>query len=411
MRTSHSRRVVITGLGVITSIGETLSAFTEGLFAGKSGIRPITIFDASGFACHSAGQVEEPDLKGLLPFDNIRRASRCDLLGLIAAQEAVVDSGIDPESLGRKDVGVILGGGAGGMLSWEIYRRAQRRREGRARPSKLLASAPCTLTDLIAGLFGFTGTRSTITTACSSSATSIGYGCDLIRSGTHDVVLSGGSEALSELTFAGFNSLRLVDPEYCRPFDRERRGLSLGEGAAILVLEEYEHALGRAAKTYAEVIGYGINADAYHMTSPDPEGAGMGRAMEMALMNSGVDKDQIDYINAHGTGTRVNDGKETTAIKRVFGKDKAGDLRVSSTKSMVGHCLGAAGAVEAAATVMAIVKQTAPPTIHLVNPDPECDLNYVSGGPEPCRIGMAMSNSFAFGGNNTSVVLGRVSQQ
>jgi 3-oxoacyl-[acyl-carrier-protein] synthase II len=409
MTTAHFRRVVITGIGVITSIGESLSSFEEGIFSGKSGIRPITVFDASGFACNSAGQVEDSDLKGRLPFDNVRRASRCDLLGLIAAYEAIIDSGISPENLGRRDVGVILGGGAGGMLSWEIYRRAQKTKDKRPRPSNLLASSPCTLTDLIAGIFGFTGTRSTITTACSSSATSIGYSGDLIRSGTHDVVITGGSEALSELTFAGFNSLRLVDPEYCRPFDRERKGLSLGEGAAILVMEEYEHALQRGAHTYAEVIGYGINSDAYHMTSPDPEGVGMGRAMEMALENSCVDKDQVDYINAHGTGTKVNDGTETTAIKRVFGKDKAGDLRISSTKSMVGHCLGAAGAVEAAATVLAIMKQAAPPTIHLENPDPECDLNYVSGGPEPCRIRMAMSNSFAFGGNNTSIILGRIS--
>ncbi|MFC1884888.1 beta-ketoacyl-[acyl-carrier-protein] synthase family protein [Thermodesulfobacteriota bacterium] len=411
MGTAHFRRAVITGIGVITSVGESLPSFEKGIFSGKSGIRPITVFDASGFACHSAGQVEEPDLKGRLPFDNLRRASRCDLLGLIAAHEAVMDSGINRENPDPGDVGVIMGGGAGGMLSWEIYRRAQKSKDKRPRPSTLLASAPCTLTDLIAGIFGFKGTRATITTACSSSATSIGYGCDLIRSGTHEFVITGGSEALSELTFAGFNSLRLVDPEYCRPFDMERKGLSLGEGAAILVLEEYEHALQRGVAIYAEVMGYGINADAYHMTSPDPEGLGMGRAMEMALEDSGVHKEQIHYINAHGTGTKVNDGTETAAIKRVFGKQKAEELRISSTKSMVGHCLGAAGAVEAAATILAIVRQSAPPTIHLKNPDPECDLNYVSGGSEPCEIRTAMSNSFAFGGNNTSVVFGRIARK
>ena len=221
------------------------------------------------------------------------------------------------------------------------------------------------------------------------------------------MAIAGGSEALSEVTFAGFNALRVTDPEHCKPFDKHRRGISLGEGAAMLVLEDYEHARNRRANIYAEVLGYAINSDAYHMTSPDPEGRGMARAMARALQLSGVETAQVDYINAHGTGTPINDRVETAAIKQVFG-DHALKLAVSSTKSMVGHCLGASGAIEALATVLALYEQIVPPTIHLSTPDPACDLDYV---PEIARnqpIQFALSNSFAFGGNNTALVLGRV---
>jgi len=402
---SRSRRAVVTGLGVITSLGAGVPAFREALRRAECGIRPVTLFDTHGFPSRMAGEVKGLDL--LAPFEarEARRLSRCDLLGLWAAKEALDDARLDRKRMPGDRIGVVMGGGAGGMLSWEKFRRAIWSREERPRPSRLLPFACCTLTDLVAGHYGIEGLRATISTACSSSATSIGYGADLVRSGDLDAVIAGGSEALSELTFAGFSSLKVVDPEYCRPFDKNRRGLSLGEGAAVLVLEEYGRARERGAEIYGEVLGHAVNSDAYHITSPDPDAMGMSRVMARAMENAGISMDRVEYINAHGTGTKTNDQAETKAIKRVFGKAAAG-LQVSSTKSMVGHCLGAAGAVEAVATIIAIHHQFVPPTIHLDHPDPECDLDYVPNTPRQRKIRIALSNSFAFGGNNTSIVFG-----
>ncbi|MBN1847749.1 MAG: beta-ketoacyl-[acyl-carrier-protein] synthase family protein [Deltaproteobacteria bacterium] len=407
MNKGHKIRVVVTGLGVITAIGETVTAFRDGLIQGACGIGPVTVFDTTGFSCHTAAQVKKTDLKEGFESGRTKRMSRCDLLGLTAAKEAFRNSGLRLNTLDRNRVGVILGGGAGGMLSWEKYRRSQWAGRHARKPSQVLASAPCTLTDQIASQYGFYGYRATISTACSSSGTSIGYGFDLIRSGEQDVVVTGGSEALSELTFSGFHSLRLVDPEYCRPFDQNRGGLSLGEGAAILILENYSLARSRQAKIYAEVLGYAVNADAFHMTSPDPNADGMTRVMKKALDIARLDVNEVDYINAHGTATPVNDKTETLAIKKVFGETGAKLLAISSTKSMVGHCLGAAGAIEAAATVLAIHEQFVPPTIHLDTFDPECDLDYVPNQYRRQKLAVALSNSFAFGGNNTTLVLGK----
>ena len=407
MSVAASTRVAVTGLGIINAIGESVPEFKEGLFNGKCGIGPISLFDTKGFMTQSAAQVKNRNLKALSGSRDIRRISRCDLLGLVAVREALSDSDLDFDNCDRNDIGVVLGGGAGGMLSWEKYRRALWSKKAKPRPSLLLSSASCTLTDLIASRHGFTGSRATIVTACSSSATSIGFASDLIRSGAHEIVITGGSESLSEVTFAGFNALRVVDPEYCRPFDKKRRGLSLGEGAAILVLEDYEKARKRGATIYAEVLGYATNSDAFHMTSPDPEAMGMSRVMVKALERATVAANRVDYINAHGTATRANDQLETKAIKKVFGEKNAGGLAISSTKSMVGHCLGAGGAIEAVATILALREQVAPPTIHLDEPDPDCDLDYVPLQSRPREIRIALSNSFAFGGNNTSLVFGR----
>lgn len=406
MTISRTNRVAVTGLGVITSIGETLPDFKDGLIQGACGIGPITVFDTTGFSCHTAAQIKKANLKKGFESQQTKRISRCDLLGLIAAREALVNSGLNRETLDKLKIGVVLGGGAGGMLSWEKYRRTIWSGKHARKPSQVLASAPCTLTDQIASRYGFYGYRATISTACSSSGTSIGYGFDLIRSGEQNVVVTGGSEALSELTFSGFNSLRLVDPEYCRPFDKNRAGLSLGEGAAILILENYDHARSRQATIYAEVLGYATNSDAFHMTSPDPEAKGMTRVMKKALDAARLDVEQVDYINAHGTATPVNDKTETLAIKNVFGEKGAKQVAVSSTKSMVGHCLGAAGAIEAAATVLALHEQFLPPTIHLDTPDPDCDLDYIPNQSRREKLSIALSNSFAFGGNNTTLVMG-----
>ncbi len=407
MSATVSRRVAVTGLGSITAIGESIASFKEGIFSGKCGIGPISLFDTQGFPCQLAAEVKNRNLKESFDPQEVKRFSRCDLLGLIAAREALLDSDLDLEHYDRNKIGVIMGGGAGGMFSYEQYRRALWSKKNKPRPSLLLPFATCTLTDLIASHYKLTGYRATISTACSSSATSIGHGFDLIRSGTQEVVVTGGSEALSELTFAGFNALRVMDPEYCRPFDKNRRGLSLGEGAGILVLEDYGRAEKRGATIYAEVLGYAINADAFHMTSPDPEATGTSRVMANAFKNANVNVDLVDYINAHGTGTRISDQTETRAIKKVFGEIRARDLAISSAKSMVGHCLGAAGAIEAVVTVLAMCEQAVPPTIHLDESDPECDLDYVPNNAREKEIRISISNSFAFGGNNTSLVFGK----
>lgn len=409
MSKKASIRVAVTGLGIITAVGESLSDFEKGIFNGQCGIGPVSLFDTTGFVSQSAALVKKQNLEKGFAAREIKRISRCDLLGLIAAGEALTDSGLDLETCEKSRMGVVLGGGAGGMLSWEQYRRGSWSGRKRLKPSLLLPFANCTLTDLVAVKYNLTGPRATISTACSSSATSIGYGFDLIRSGEQDIVVAGGSEALSELTFAGFNSIRAMDPEYCRPFDKNRKGLSLGEGAAVLMLENYERAESRGAKIYTEVLGYAINSDAYHMTSPDPEAMGMSRVMAAALDAAGIRADQVDYINAHGTATPINDPLETLAIKRVFEKTGTETPAVSSTKSMVGHCLGAAGAIEAIATILALKKQTVPPTVNLKESDPACDLDYVPNTSRKQRVRFALSNSFAFGGNNTTVVFGQVS--
>ena len=407
MDTDREHRVAITGLGVITSVGETVKEFRAGIFDGECGIGPISLFDTTDFPCHRAGQVKREDIAASFDKREIRRASRCDVLGLIAAQEALTDSGIDLERSDRNNIGVVMGGGAGGMLSWEKYRRAAWQNK-ELFPSLLLPVSQCSVTDFIASRYGLTGSRATISTACSSSATSIGYGFDLVSSGTHNIAITGGSEALSELTFAGFNALRQVDPEHCRPFDKNRRGLSLGEGAAVLVLEDYNHALERGARIYAEVLGYTINSDAYHMTAPHPDATGMIKVMSGALKRAKIGVDQVEYVNTHGTGTKINDRTETRAVKAVFGDKLSSHISLSSVKSMVGHCLGASGAIEALATVLAIDEQRVPPTIHLDTPDEDCDLDYTPNQSRLRKIRVALCNSFAFGGNNTCLVLARV---
>lgn len=403
----NSKRVVVTGLGIITSIGKNVSSFKKALFDGKCGIGDISLFDTHGFPTQTAGQIRSNNLKGHFKSRDIKHASRCDILGLIAAKEAFSSAGNLLKKYQADDIGIVLGGGAGGMHSWENYRRAAW--EGSKNPdaSPVLAFSPGTLTDFIGNHYLLSGIRSTVTTACSSSATAMGYGFDLVRSGAQKVVVSGGSESLSELTFAGFNSLKVTDPNICRPFDKHRRGLSLGEGAAILILEDYDHALNRNANIWGEIMGYAINSDAFHLTSPDPSARGVSRVMTNALENSGIQPNQVDYINAHGTATKVNDKMETKAIKNVFGLKKAKTLAISSTKSMVGHCLGASGAIEAAATILALKEQIVPPTIHYKTPDPECDLDVVPNHSRAMEIQIALCNSFAFGGNNTSIVFGR----
>jgi 3-oxoacyl-[acyl-carrier-protein] synthase II len=334
-----------------------------------------------------------------------RRASRADVFALRAALEAVADSGIDVAAEPER-VGVVVGGTTGGMLRAEACveaRIAGRLAHYRATP--LVGTPISTSADLIATALGATGPRLTFSTACSSGANALGTALDWIRLGRADVVLAGGTESLCRTIFAGFNALHALSTEPCRPFDRRRDGLSLGEGAAMMVLESAAGAERRAARPHAALLGYGISADAHHLTAPHPAGKGAVLAMRRALARAGVQPESVGYINAHGTGTPLNDAVETAAIKTVFGPHPR--FAVSSTKAAVGHTLGAAGAIEALATVIALRDGFLPPTVNLEENDPACDLDFVPRTSRDASIRFALSNSYGFGGNNTTLVLGR----
>lgn len=401
---TRDRRVVITGLGAVTAIGSTLEESWRSLLSGACGIRPLSLFDASAYRTQTAAEVPEiPD--GFLTAAERRRMSRADRMGVAAAREAIANAGLD---LSREDptrIGVILGGGTSGLIDseafFELYLRGRK-----ARPSKVLNHLPDSITDRIAQRFGLEGIKSTITTACSSSANAMGYAFDAISAGLADVVVTGGSDVLARLTYGGFNALRSVDPDPCRPFDRERKGLSIGEAAGIMVFEEAERARRRGAPVVAEFRGYGVTSDAYHMTAPDPSGTAGGRTIAAALDNAGFDPSEVDYVNAHGTATPQNDSAETAALKAALG-DRARKIPISSIKSMIGHCLCASGAIEAVATALTVRDGKVPPTIHYENPDPACDLDYVPNAARDHDVRVALSNSFAFGGNSSVVVLAR----
>jgi 3-oxoacyl-[acyl-carrier-protein] synthase II len=398
------RRVVVSGLGAVTALGPTLEQTWKGLLAGACGIRPLSLFDPSAYRTQTAAQIDEIPDAFLTPAER-RRMSRADRLGLAAAREALAASGLELSRENPTRLGVILGGGTSGLIDseafFELYLKGRK-----ARPSKVLNHLPDSITDRVAQRFGLEGIKSTITTACSSSANALGYAFDAIVAGLADVVVTGGSDVLARLTYGGFNSLRSVDPDPCRPFDRDRKGLSIGEAAGILVLEEEQRARRRGAPIVAELRGYGVTSDAYHMTAPDPSGSAGGRTIAAALENAGVDADSVDYVNAHGTATPQNDSAETAALKAALG-DRARRIPISSIKSMIGHCLCASGAIEAVATALTVRDGRVPPTIHYENPDPACDLDYVPNAARDHEVRVALSNSFAFGGNSSVVVLAR----
>ena len=391
-------------MGAVSAVGGTLETFWKGVLEGVCGIRPFSLFDSASYRTQTAAEVTDiPD--GFLTPAERRRMSRADRMGVAAAREAILASGLD---MGREDpsrVGVILGGGTSGLIDseafFELYLRGRK-----ARPSKVLNHLPDSITDRVAQRFGLEGIKSTITTACSSSANAMGYAFDAIAAGLADVVVTGGSDVLARLTYGGFNSLRSVDPDPCRPFDRERKGLSIGEAAGILVFEEEGRARRRGAPVVAEFRGYGVTSDAYHMTAPDPSGSAGGRTIRAALENAGLDPSDVDYVNAHGTATPQNDSAETAALKAALG-NRAREIPVSSIKSMIGHCLCASGAIEAVATALTVRDGKIPPTIHYANPDPACDLDYVPNAARDAGVDVALSNSFAFGGNSSVVVLAR----
>lgn len=408
------KRVAVTGLGAYTPIGKTAPENWESLMKGRSGIRPITLFDASQFTSRIAGEISDYKPEEHFPVKELKRMDRFIQFAMIAASEAVACSGLDFSKENMERAGSSVGVGLGGLLIIQSEHK-EFLEKGPRRISPFFI--PAVISNLAAGQismkYGLKGPNTCVTTACSSSAHALGESYRLIQRGDVDVMVSGGAEAtICELGIGGFCSMRALSQrndepaKSSRPFDKDRDGFVMGEGSAILVLEEWEHAKKRGAKILAELVGYGLNADAYHLTQPAPEGEGAARCMNLALKDAKLNPDQIDYVNAHGTSTPIGDGLETTAIKTVF-KDHAKKFAVSSTKSMTGHLLGAAGAVEAAYCVQAIVNQVVPPTINLDNPSPECDLNYVPHEPQPRPVTAALSNSFGFGGTNASLVFRR----
>jgi 3-oxoacyl-[acyl-carrier-protein] synthase II len=395
-------RVVITGMGIFCGAAQDIPAFRTAILEGNSGVGPIDLFDVSPFPTRIAVQVKGYDPVARFGRHAAVKLSRADQFGLLAAGEALTDSGLagvyDPYT-----VGVVVGAGAAGMFQSEQWLQSLLQNKA-ASPSLLRGILPDKTATVIAEAFELAGYQGTVTTACSSSATAIGWGADLVAQGKLDAVVCGGSDTLSMLTFAGFNSLRVVDPEPCAPFSLGRQGITLGEGAAFMVLERESAARQRGATVYGCVRGYAMAGEAHHMTAPDPNGLVAARLMRDALSSAGISPEEIGWVNAHGTGTPLNDVVESSAMKLVFG-DRVASVPLVSTKPITGHCLGAAGAIEAVATVLALGSFTIPQTLHFRGRDPECDLDYCHDGPRPTMATVAMSNSFAFGGNITSLVL------
>ena len=409
------RRVVITGLGIVSPVGVGISPAWQSIVNGKSGITRITRFDASKFASQIAGEVTGFDVNQYLPAKDSRRMSTFIHFGLAAAMEAVADAGIEVTEQNAERIGVNIGSGIGGLPMIEDT-HDDFLAGGPRKISPFFI--PGTIINMISGhlsiMYGFKGPNLAMVTACTTATHCIGDSARLIEYGDADVMVAGGSEStISHLTVGGFSSARALstrndDPATAsRPWDKGRDGFVLGEGAGILVLEEYEHAKARGAKIYAEVAGYGMSADAHHMTAPCEDGEGAARCMHNALRNAGLNVDQVDYINAHGTSTPLGDLAETMAVKRCLG-EHARKVKMSSTKSMTGHLLGAAGGVEAVFCALGIHHQIAPPTINLFAPDEGCDLDYVANTARDMPINVAMSNSFGFGGTNGTLVFRKI---
>jgi len=412
---NHRRRVVVTGMGVISPVGNDVETFWKSITEGRSGIGPITRFDASAMRTRIAAEVKGYNPEDFFERKDIRRLDRISQFFMIAAREAMSQAGIaydaDDEAAARS--GVVFGGGFGGIESFiEEIRTLDGRGPDRVSPTGI----PKIIVNISAGLVSIEhnllGPVSCVVTACSASANAIGDAAEIIRRGAADVMLAGGSEAtITDYGIAGFAQARALssrndEPERaCRPFDADRDGFVMGEGGGALVLEERDRALERGATVLAEVLGYGMSADAYHITLPRPGGTGAARAMAAAMTDARIGPSEVSYINAHGTSTEANDATETAAIKLALGDD-AYRVPVSSTKSMTGHVLGGAGAVEAVASILALERGLIPPTINLEKPDPECDLDYVPNQAREFSGDYAMSNSFGFGGHNVTLVFG-----
>jgi len=408
------KRVVITGLGLVNSLGNDLETAWSNLLAGESGAGPITIFDASGYAVDFACELKDFDPTLWIDRKQVRRMDRFALMVLAAARQAEADSGLDIAKE-RDRIGAAIATGVGGLQSFQdctltLFNRGA----DRISPFSIPSIIPNMGAAWVSMELGTRGPLLAECSACAASNMAIGDATDAIRLGRADVMLAGGSEAgITPVGIAGFAAMRALsrrieDPKRAsRPFDRDRDGFVMGEGAAVLVLEDLEHAKARGAKIYAEVRGYGVSSDALHITEPDSTGENPARAMKMAFADAGIDPSEIDYINAHGTSTPLGDLSETKVIKNALGEEAAYKTPISSTKGATGHCLGGAGAVEAIFSILAIRDGTLPPTINQENPDPECDLDYVPNQARKADVRITVSNSFGFGGHNASIVLRR----
>lgn len=411
------RRIVITGVGMITPLGTGTEKSWKGLIEGRSAIRKITHFDPEGYPCQIAAEVSDFEIDKFIDTKDQKKMDRFIHLGLAAATLAMEDSGLEITEAIADRVGVIVGSGVGGLPAIERYEKILLEK-GPKKVSPFFI--PMTIINLTAGhisiRFGAKGPNSAVATACASGTHAIGDAFKLIQNDFADAMICGGTEAvITPLGIAGFTSMKALstrndEPEKSsRPFDRDRDGFVMGEGAGILVLEELEHAQNRGARIYAEIIGYGLNSDAYHITSPSQSGDGAARCMKAALKDANIHPEEVQYVNAHGTSTKYGDEIETTAIKSVFG-DHAYKFCVSSTKSMIGHLLGASGGVEAVICVLSIKNKIVPPTINLDTPDEGCDLDYVPHKARALDLNIAMSNSFGFGGTNGCIIIRRFNE-
>ena len=408
---SEKRKVVVTGLGVVSPVGNNVGEFWDALKAGRSGIAPITHFDASGFATHFAGEVKGLNLDDFIPKKEQRHMDPFCHYGIIAAREAIADSGLEMAKENPERVGVVASSGVGGLpvmqAQWGSYLE-----RGTARFSPFMI--PQMITNILPGYIaiehGLKGPNFSVVSACATATHSLGVALDLVRWGRADVMVAGGAEgAVCELGIGGFNAMKALstrndDPARAsRPFDRDRDGFVLSEGAGILVLEEYEHAKARGAKIYCEFAGFGATDDAYHITAPDATSVGPSRGMVLAMEDAGVNPEEVDYVNAHGTSTQLNDAGETRAIKMSLGEDKARRVMISSTKSMTGHMLGAAGGAESVVCALAIRDGIVPPTINYETPDPACDLDYTPNAAREAKVRVCLNNNLGFGGHNATL--------
>ena len=408
-------RVVITGIGVISPLGTTLEQLWEGLIQGKSGIRRITQFDPTDLPCQIAGEIPDFHPEDYMDKKEARRIARSSQIALAAAIDAVKDAGLEGTMPEPERAGVFFGTAIGGLdVMDEAIKTFQAKGLQRVSPFALPSSIPNMPAFMISQQFKCLGPSNTITTACATSTQAIGGGAELIRRGAADIVITGGTEAMiRDFAIVGFIAMRALPVNYndrpaqaSRPFDANREGFVFSEGAGVLILESLEHAQQRGARIYAEVVGHAASADGYHMAALDPDAAGPARAMRWALMDAGLRPEEIDYINAHGTGTKQNDATETRAIKAVFA-ESAYQIPISSTKSMIGHAMGASGALEAIACVKTIESGSIHPTINYETPDPECDLDYVPNTTRQATVNTTLSNSFGLGGQNACLVLKR----
>jgi len=400
------KRIVVTGIGVVTSIGIGKDAFWEALINGKSGISRIESFDTKEFSTHNGGEIKNFHPEDFMSKRKVKRLGRASQLAIASAKLALKDSELDLENLDREKIGVAIGTTMGESQILERIDEAWVKYGEDAIDPQLIPRLPANVISSNVGIeFKLKGPNYLISTACAAGNYAIGYACDLIRKGVADIMLAGGADGFSRIAFTGFNRLLAIAPEKCQPFDKNRKGMMVGEAAGVVILELLESALKRKANIYAEVLGYGLSCDAHHMTAP--HGPGIAKAMEKALKESGIKPQDVDYINAHGTGTPANDREECLAIKEVFG-EYSKKVAVSSIKSMLGHTMGAASAVEAIACCLSVKFDKIPPTINFETPDPDCDIDCVPNVSRKTKVNIALNNSSAFGGNNACLAIKKI---